>query len=419
MANVTLENIQLYQRALDTVLVHESKSDILRAYAPSVYAQIETDFNHAGVVKLPKGSSGRLANYKAGNQSTPADGYVHFQSNGGDGFKRNDARIEFEDFKIQCDRGVEFQIDRVEGKKIDDLLKTYVVTQFPRTAIVPEIDAFRFAYLASRAKASYGNLVEETPDSEGGENDIYTLLSGALTKLYDFGANTSTQVIFMSPKCYNLLINSGKYTRVGLIGDINIGGNAYKTFMDRPVVLVPSDRFFDKITLSDNGYAPASGAKSINYLIVSADTTILLDVLSAMHIYDSESNWLGFDGWAIDYHLYHGIYVPDNKVPALYCSVGAELSANSAGRIFVETVAGTASGATQVTGFDAYPGDLLVTKVAYDTADHDFGTKFTKSANIISLNTDVTISGSVYFYGLDANNLIIAKSVGKVTPTTK
>lgn len=421
MANISLEAIQLYQRAIDTVLAHESKTEILKAYAPSVYAQIENSFNHAGRVRIPKGSAGRLANYKAGNQSTPADGYVHFQSTGGDGFKRNDARLDFEEIELQCNRGVEFQIDRVEGKKIDDLLKTYVVTQFPRTAVVPEVDAFRFAYLASRAKASYGNLVEETPDAEGGDTDIYTLLSKALTRIYDMGADEESQIIFLSPECYNLLVNSGKTTRVGFIGETKIGdaGVVYKTFQGRPLVQVPSNRFFNKITLSDNGYAPASGAKSINYLIVSANSVLLFDILSTMNVYDSNEAHLGFDGWAIDYHFYHGIYVPDNKVPAIYCSLGSTLSANAGGRLFVDTEAGSASGTTVVTGFGVLPGDLNIAKVAYDTSAHDYGTKFTATSKIIDLNTDVTLGDSVYFYGLDANNLIIAKSIDKVTPTKK
>lgn len=147
--NISNETIKLYQKALDTVFVHESKTDILREYAPAAYATIEPDFNRAGVIKLPKGSSGGLANYKAVNQSTPAADYVHYQTTGGDGYKRNDAKLEFEEFSLQCNRAVEFQIDRVEGKKIDDLLLTYVISQFPRESVTPEVDAFRFAYLAS------------------------------------------------------------------------------------------------------------------------------------------------------------------------------------------------------------------------------------------------------------------------------
>lgn len=419
--NISNETIKLYQKALDTVFVHESKTDILREYAPEAYATIEPDFNRAGVIKLPKGSSGGLANYKAVNQFTPAADYVHYQTTGGDGYKRNDARLEFEEFNLQCNRGVEFQIDRVEGKKIDDLLLTYVVSQFPRESVVPEVDAFRFAYLASRANLSYGNLVTETPTADGGDQDIFTLLSNALAKLFDMGVPEEKQVIFVNPEIHNLLVNSNKITRYLGVSEIDYGGLKVKidTFLGRPLIKVPARRFFNKITLTDNGYAPADGAKYINYMIVSADTTLIFDILGRMHVYDSDSVHLGFDGWAVDYHLYHGIYVPDNKVPGLFVSLGKTLKVSSAGRLFVATKAGSAAGTTAVESFSALPGNLLVTKIGFDTVDHNYGVKLS-SDKIKPIGDDIPATGSnLRFFGCDSNGLIIAKTDGAVAVNKK
>lgn len=419
--NISNETIKLYQKALDTVFVHESKTDILREYAPAAYATIEPDFNRAGVIKLPKGSSGGLANYKAVNQSTPAADYVHYQTTGGDGYKRNDAKLEFEEFNLQCNRGVEFQIDRVEGKKIDDLLLTYVVSQFPRESVVPEVDAFRFAYIASRANLSYGNLVTEAPTADGGANDIFTLLSNDLAKLFDMGVPEDKQVIFISPENYNLLVNSNKVTRYLGVSEFDYGGVNVKieTFLGRPLVKVPSSRFFNKITLTDNGFAPADGAKSINYMIVSADTTLIFDILGRMHVYDSDNVHLGFDGWAVDYHLYHGIYVPDNKVPGIFVSLGTTLKTSSAGRLFVATKAGYAAGTTAVESFFALPGNLLVSQIGSDIADHNYGVKLS-SDKIKPIGEDISVTGSsLRFFGCDSNGLIIAKTDGAVAVNKK
>lgn len=419
--NISNETIKLYQKALDTIFVHESKTDILREYAPAAYASIEPDFNRAGVIKLPKGSSGGLANYKAVNQSTPAADYVHYQTTGGDGYKRNDAKLEFEEFNLQCNRGVEFQIDRVEGKKIDDLLLTYVVSQFPRTSVVPEVDAFRFAYIASRANLSYGNLVTEAPTADGGANDIFTLLSNDLAKLFDMGVPEDKQVIFISPENYNLLVNSNKVTRYLGVSEFDYGGLNVKidTFLGRPLIKVPSSRFFNKITLTDNGFAPADGAKSINYMIVSADTTLIFDILGRMHVYDSDNVHLGFDGWAVDYHLYHGIYIPDNKVPGIFVSLGTTLKTSSAGRLFVATKAGSATGTTAVESFFALPGNLLVSQIGFDTADHNYGVRLS-SDKIKPIGEDIPVTGSTLrFFGCDSNGLIIAKTDGAVAVNKK
>ena len=389
--NISNETIKLYQKALDTVFVHESKTDILREYAPAAYATIEPDFNRAGVIKLPKGSSGGLANYKAVNQSTPAADYVHYQTTGGDGYKRNDAKLEFEEFNLQCNRGVEFQIDRVEGKKIDDLLLTYVVSQFPRESVVPEVDAFRFAYLASRANLSYGNLVTETPTADGGEQDIFTLLSNALAKLYDMGVSEEKQIIFVNSEVHNLLVNSAKLTRYLGVSVIDYGG-----------IKVNIETFLGRY-----------------YMVVSADTTLIFDLLGRMHVYDSDSVHLGFDGWAVDYHLYHGIYVPDNKVPGVFVSLGTTLKASSAGRLFVATKAGSATGTTAVESFLTLPGNLLVTQIGFDTTDHNYGVKLS-SDKIKPIGEDIPVTGSTLrFFGCDSNGLIIAKTDGAVAVNKK
>lgn len=424
MSNISNESIKLYQQALDTTFVHALKTDILRQYAPEAYATVEYDFNRAGVIKLPRGSSGGLANYKAVNSGDVANGYVHFQTTGGDGYKRNDAKLEWEEFKLQCNRGVEFQIDRVENKKIEDLMLTYITSQFHRESVVPEIDAFRFAYLASRANASLGNLVTETPTADGGDKDIYTLLTNAFGKLYDFGVPDEKQVVFVSTEVYNLIVNSSKYIRYY---NANGGSLEYKgltvhfeTFLGRPLIKVPSNRFFNKITLTDNGYAPTEDAQSINYMVVSAGTTLVFDILDKMKVYDSDDVHLGFDGWAVDYHLWHGVIVPVNKLPGVFVSLKSTLNGTAAPKLYVTTEEGSASGTTKVTSAIASPANILIAKLGFDTTDHAYGSKITASAKIAEIGDDITASGSTLrFFGLDANGLVVAKTDGAVEITKK
>jgi len=419
MAN-NFTNVELYQRALDTALVHESKSEILKIRNPEAYLQVA--FTKAGVVKIPKGSSSQLANYKPVNSGTYGVDYVHNHSiDGGDGFKRGDVKIAWEDFSLQFDRAREFQIDRVENWKTGDIPLEYITTRFQKESVVPEIDACRFAYLASVANESFGTKVSQTPTADGGANDIYTLLTNAFATLFDMGVADEDQVIFVNPEVYALIQSTSKLTRFLTVRDVPYKDINLKVefFNGRPLIQVPSDRFYDKITLSNEGYGPSSDAKSINFMVVSAKSTLVFDLLSTFLIYDSNSTHLGFDGWAVDYHLYHGIWVPENKVPSVYVSLGASLNKNANASVFVSTVAGSASGTTQVTKVYTQPASIYVDRVAYDTSDHAIGSTIS-SPKIATLNTDITVSGTtLYFFGLASDNTVVAKSRGAVTVNKK
>ncbi len=72
----------------------------------------------------------------------------------------------------------------------------------------------------------------------------------------------------------------------------------------------------------------------------------------------------------------YGIYVPDNKVPGVFVSLGTTLKTSSAGRLFVATKAGSETGTTAVESFSTLPGNLLVTQIGFDTADHNYGVNF-------------------------------------------
>lgn len=418
MAN-EFNNVELYQRALDTALVHDSKSEILKIKNPEGYLQVS--FTRAGVIKLPKGSSSQLANYKAVNGGSTGVGYVHYQDANGDGFKRGDAKIEWEEFALQFNRAREFQIDRVENWKTGDIPLEYITTRFQKESVIPEIDACRFAYLASVANESFGTKVTETPTADGGDNDIYTLLTKAFATLFDLGVADEDQIVFVNPTIYALIQNTPKLTRFLGVQAINYKGININvdTFNGRPLIQVPSNRFFDKITLSNEGYAPASDAKSINYLVVSAKSTLVFDILSTLLVYDSNSTHLGFDGWAVDYHLYHGIWVPENKVPSIYVSLGASLNKNATASVFVSTVAGQASGTTAVSAEYVQPSSLYIAKYAYDTADHAIGSTIA-SPKLVTLGADITVAGTtLYFFGLAEDNTVVAKSRGAVTVNKK
>lgn len=420
MANEFVD-IKLYQRAIDTALVHESKSDILRELAPNAYGQV--DFREGGVVAIPRLQTSGLGNYLAVNSGVAGVDYTHYYQNGQtDGYKKGNTRLSWDEFRLQFNRSRSLPIDRVAGGyNVANIPLDYVVSRFSKETVVPEIDASRFAYLASRANVSFGTSVTENPTADGGANDIYTLIEKGFSSLYEMGVPEEDQVVFVNPQIYNLLKNSGKLTRYLNVRDLSYNGIDLKieTFDGRPLVQVPSNRFFSKIVLGDEGYAPANDAVSINYLIVSARSTLIFDVLSKLQVWDSDSFPLNFDGWQIDYHLYHGIYVPTNKVPSVYVSLGKGINQFSGNRLYVATVAGQAAGTTVVREANVIPGNVYFSKIAYEDAatDHNYGDKITTTLKVVGVGQEFNAGDNVNelrFFGLTDDNVVVAKSNGLV-----
>ncbi len=294
MAN-TIEYAKVFQKELDKQVLEGATSGWMEENASQVI------YNGGAEIKMPKMSMQGLGTYD--RDSGYAGGAVTYA---------------FETFTLSQDRGRRFRIDAVD---VDEsgfgLAAANVAAEFQRTKVIPEIDAYRYSKLAESA----GIRSTYTPD----KSTLLSELLGQLSEVRDITGGEGEAVIIMSRPVYDKLMLS---TELGAVvdcaqfrqGELEFG---VKTVNGVAVIPVPSARMKTEYTFNaggDGGFAPASSAKDINWLICPKSAPVAVAKTDNVKIISPELNQFA-DAWDIDYRKYHDLFVPENKRAAVAVSV--------------------------------------------------------------------------------------------------
>lgn len=241
MAN-TIEYAKVFQKELDKQILEGATSGWMEENASQVI------YNGGAEVKMPKMSLQGLGTYSRD------EGYV----NGA-------VTYSFETFALTQDRGRRFRIDAID---VDEsgfgLAAANVASEFQRTKVIPEIDAYRYSKLAAAA----GITSEYTPD----KSTVLSELLSQLGEVRDITGGEGEAVIIMSRPVYDKLMLCSELTHCIDVVQFTQGEAdfAVKTLNGVPVIPVPSARMKTAYTFSadgDGGFAPTGDAKDINWLI--------------------------------------------------------------------------------------------------------------------------------------------------------
>lgn len=344
MAN-SFELITKYlPKAVDKYFYEDAKTAILEQGNKF----IDVNFQEAGYVKIASFLLDGLADYVPTQESANGDGnYAAYAGNIAsgerDGFAIGGTSVQWEILKLQYKRGRQFRIDYISDEETAGIVIGNAIEEFNRTKVIPEVDATRFSIIAGAANASLGNKVTETPSA----SDIITKFNTAFEWLSEHEVPEEDQVIFVNPAIMTFIRNSSELTKFITQGDYKSPAGldfTVEKYAGRPIIVVPTNRFFDNVTTTGNGYKPVAGSKVINYLIVSTKAVTPIRKVEWNKIYGPEQAGLvGFYGYLIDYLLYHGTIIPKNKVPGVYVSLSS-----TAANTKVNTLAvATAEGASQ------------------------------------------------------------------------
>lgn len=397
--------------AVDTVLTQEAKTSIL----VNGTKYMDLNFKEAGYVKIASILMDGLSDYKRVNNGLGSanNGYATFPSN--DGYKVGDAQLSWEIVQLAYDRGKQFRVDNMDNEETAGLVIGNLLTEFLRTKVVPEVDALRFSKMASKCNATLGNLVSESISA----NTIISKFNTAFEWLFEHGTEAENQVIFVSPAVMTLIRNTTELTKFITQGDYRNKdtGIDFKVekYGGRPIIEVPSNRFFTNAVAGANGYSVGSGSYVINFMVCDVRAVVPVVKLEKSKIWTPEQVQ-DFDGYKVNFRMYHDIIVPKNKVPAIYTNVS---TTSASGKMNLLSVALTKVSSTY--RLDAYytnPAGLLGTVVVSASA-FTIGTAYTTSATVVALTEGATFSKfasetSEYFALLDGNGVCIAIS-GAVT----
>lgn len=397
------------QEAIDTVLTQEAKTNVLVNGSKF----IDLNFKETGYVKVMSLLMDGLSDYYRVNNGLGSanNGYATYPSN--DGYKVGDTSAKWELFQLEYDRGRQFRVDNMDNEETAGLVIGNLLAEFLRTKVVPEVDAVRFSKMAKKCNVALGNLVSETISA----NQIIGKFNGAFEWLFEHGVPEEEQVIFVSPSVMTLIRNTTElYKRLTQEeyrnADVTFTIEKYE---GRQIIEVPSNRFFTGVVTTDNGYMPSANSYVINFMICSKKAVVPVVKLEKSKIWTPEQVQ-DFDGYKVNFRMYHDIIIPKNKVPAIYTSVSAVAGTTKTNLLSVALTKVTA-GYT----LDAYyttPVGLMGTVVRSATA-FTLGNTYTTSATVVAVDEGDTFTKfasetAQYFALLDGNGKCIAVS-GSVT----
>ena len=285
MAN-TIELRKQYSTLLDEIYKLASLTAVLDG--PN---ELVREGANANEILIPKMSMQGLANY---NKQT--------------GYEAGSITLDYETKKCTYDRGRMFAIDAVDNIETAGVAFGRLSSEFLRTKVVPELDAYRLS--------SYASIDGVTTVAAALENGKAALaaLRAARSKIENAEANLATCYLFINPTVY------------GMIEDLDTTASKKAIEGFAGIVKVPEGRFYSKIDLNANGeggFKKNEAGKAINFLIVDKQTAIQFQKHTVSKIITPEANQ-DADAWKYGYRTVGIAEAYDNKKDGIYVHTAAE-----------------------------------------------------------------------------------------------
>ena len=239
------------------------------------------------------------------------------------GFITGSIAITSEPFTLQQDRARSFQLDREDNDETGIAeLAGDVLTEFVRTKVVPEVDAYCLSKLGGYAKTS-GQTVDDEP---------YAAFADAVTKVREEVGYDEELLCFATGSFLKALSSSPEISRHIVMSDFKKGEvNTRVRFLDDvPLLPVPSTRmktayeFYDGTSSNqkDGGFVPATGASNIHFVILPKKAVSLVKKSETLRVFEPSQNQKA-DAYKFDYRIYYDMFIKNSMKNAVYAMVTA------------------------------------------------------------------------------------------------
>ena len=242
MAANAIELFKQYIAMLDEIYKLEAKTNVLDGAN-----ELVRQGANANELVIPKLSMDGLADYSR------SSGYVN-----------GDVDFTYETVKCNFDRGRMFTVDVMDNIETMGMVFGKLSSEFVRTKVIPELDAFRMAKYASLENIS---TVDAADLATGA--DVIKALRVATTKMNNDEVTETNRILF---------IETGLK---GLIDDLDTNKSKEVLKKFSQIIEMPQNRFYTAIkqlkgTTGEEagGYTRATGANNINFMIVEKSAAI-------------------------------------------------------------------------------------------------------------------------------------------------
>ena len=286
--NITV--FKKYIDQLDDVYKHASKTAVLETNAALI-----TQGANAGEFVIPKITMDGLGDYSR------AKGYV-------------EGNVELTNETVKCDfdRGRSFTVDAMDNEETEGVAFGRLASEFIRTKVTPELDAYRFAKYALKAGQKQAAALA---DGEA----VMKAITAAIGALDDAEVPEEGRFLFLTPAHFNALHSL----------DTTKSRELLATFESR-IIKVPQARFYTAIDQLDGkgsgeekgGYKKNASAKDVNFMIIHKSALIQFSKHTVTKIITPEENQKA-DGWMFHYRSYGIADVYENKKNGIYLHTAA------------------------------------------------------------------------------------------------
>lgn len=360
----------------DDVLVHELTSAVLEKEN-----ELEKEFVLPGWIKLPTVLTDKLGFYvptndllavSTSNANLYADYNGNVATNNRAGYPIKGASVSWRLYQIRFNRAAQFKIDSFTDWTSGQVLTAKVVREFYRTAVVPEIDETRYSIIASATSTAIGNRAVADLDKDS----VVGAIDEAVEKLFENGADERGLILFVSPQVETALKQASNFYRTFQLADRDVvigydgeGKAIYtkvKEYNGIPILRVPSDRFYTDASITENGYSTSATSRKINFLLVSSEYAYPIRLLQSLKSFSPEVVQ-DYDGWKINYHLWHDLLIPEMKKMAFYAHLADSLLGADKTEVKVDNHEGPAQGQSVIDGIFTEPKAINFAKVYVKT----------------------------------------------------
>lgn len=222
------------------------------------------------------------------------------------GYANGDVTLTNETVRCDYDRGRMFQVDTLDDMETAAVAYGRLSSEFIRTKVAPELDAWRFATYAGRQ-----GIGKATGTLSAGEAVIGALRT-AHAEMDDAEVPSEGRVLFITAALK------------GLVDDMDTTSSRAAMELASQIVVVPRSRFYTAITLLNDGYAKraASGSvtagQDINFMLVHPDAVIQFQKHVSPKVVTPEQN-PDADAWKFGYRTVGIADVYENKLAGIYC----------------------------------------------------------------------------------------------------
>ena len=241
--------------------------------------------------------------------TTAMDGLADYNRN--TGFVDGDVTGEWKNYVLEQDRGRSFMVDDMDDEETIRMAFGTLVSEFIRTRVVPEVDAYTFAKIAGTE-----GILSASADITG-SSDIAKMIDEADGALSEEEGPTEGRILFISEKAYSALVSGTARNIANGEGKID---NGITNYNGKTIIRVPQNRFNTAINMASSGtggFTPATDGYGINFLLMHPTAVSKVVKHVKPRIFSPDTNQKA-DAWKFDYRVYHDTFVMENKKKGIY-----------------------------------------------------------------------------------------------------